>query len=78
MKIAKVTHDRENCIGCGACAAIAPDFWTMNDDGKADLIGGIRQGKKVVKVIKDKDIELNKEAADSCPVEVIKVEEDKN
>ena len=27
----KFFHDREGCIGCGACAAIDPDNWEMNE-----------------------------------------------
>ncbi|MEK6821544.1 MAG: ferredoxin, partial [archaeon] len=34
----KIQHDRPNCIGCGACAAVAPDYWEMSPvDGKSDL-----------------------------------------
>ena len=35
----QVQHDRPNCIGCAACAAVAPDFWTMHEDGKSDIVG---------------------------------------
>ncbi len=65
-------HDRPNCIGCGACAVVAPKFWEMNDDGKSDIINGEHKPNKwQEKVIEDKDFEINKEAAESCPVEVI-------
>ena len=65
-------HDRPNCIGCAACEAVTPDFWEMNEDGKAD----IKQGKNLDNEwqeldIEEKDFEANKEAADSCPVNVI-------
>ena len=33
----QIQHDRPNCIGCAACAAVAPDFWTMNEDEKSDI-----------------------------------------
>ncbi len=65
-------HDRPNCIGCGACATIAPKFWEMNDDGKSDIIGGASKPTGwQEKVIQEKDYDLNLEAAESCPVEVI-------
>ena len=65
-------HDRPNCIGCAACEAVTPDFWEMKEDGKAD----IKQGKNLDNEwqeldIEEKDFEANKEAADSCPVNVI-------
>ena len=27
----------ENCIGCGACTAIAPEYFEFNDDGYPSL-----------------------------------------
>jgi len=73
----KIEHDRPNCIGCGACAAVAPDFWTMNDkDGKSDLIGSVhvKEGNDVVKEELELDeLKGNKEAAESCPVNVIHI-----
>ena len=68
----KLEHDRPNCIGCGACVAVAPDFWEMNDDGKAD----IKKGKNrpdgwQERDIDEKDFQENKDAAESCPVNVI-------
>jgi ferredoxin len=76
-KTFKLLHDRENCIGCGACAVIAPDFWEMNDDSKSDIIGGKdRDDKWQEKKITDKDFEINLEAAESCPVEVIHIKDE--
>lgn len=65
-------HDRVNCIGCGACAAVAPDFWEMNDDGKSDIKGGKsrKDGWQELDISGD-DFEVNKQAAESCPVNVI-------
>jgi ferredoxin len=72
----RVTHDKESCIGCGACAAMAPDHWTMNDDGKANLIGSTGKGSKTFKIITEHDLAANEEAASSCPVEVIHIEDE--
>jgi ferredoxin len=58
----KIEQDREACIGCGACASICPDNWEMTDDGKA----------KPIK-IQLPEVGCNKEAADACPVQCIKV-----
>ena len=58
----KIVHDRDKCIGCGACAGICPDNWEMADDGKS----------------KPKNTELdsldcNQDAEDACPVNCIKI-----
>ncbi len=67
-------HDRDNCIGCGACEAVAPDFWEMKDDGKVMLKGGKKTGNGwYERDIKEKDFQINKDAADSCPVNVIHI-----
>lgn len=76
-KTFKLLHDRTNCIGCGACAVIADKFWEMNDDGKSDIINGVdRPDKWQEKQIPESDFELNLEAAESCPVEVIHIEDE--
>jgi len=70
----QIQHDRPNCIGCAACAAIAPDFWTMNEDGKSDIVGCAKREDGWEELdIGEKDYKLNKEAADSCPVNVIHI-----
>lgn len=70
-------HDRINCIGCGACATIAPKFWEMNDDGKSDIIGGKpKENGWQEKEINEEDYDINLEAAESCPVEVIHLVDD--
>ncbi len=73
----KIDHDRPNCIGCGACAAVAPEFWEMSAfDGKSDVKGSQREedGGEIVREtldIDDANYTKNKEAADCCPVNVI-------
>jgi len=73
----KVTLDRQNCIGAAVCAAIAPQFWQMNTDGKVDLLGGTKDsatGKIVLeKEVSTKELELLQDSARSCPVLVIEV-----
>lgn len=68
----KITYDREGCIGAGVCAAIADKFWVMNDDGKADLVGGTKNedGHWVLE-IDEADLELNKQSAEGCPALII-------
>ncbi len=59
----KIIHDREKCIGCGACAAVC-DNWEMAPDGKSRP-----------KQTEVKEAGCNKEAADGCPVNCIIIEE---
>ncbi len=70
----QIQHDRPNCIGCAACAAIAPNFWTMAEDGKSDIVNSkkLENGWEELD-LEEKDFTLNKEAADSCPVNVIHI-----
>ena len=73
----KLQHDKDNCIGCGACEAVAPDFFEMKDDGKVMLKGGKKIDNDWYEMeIKEKDFQINKDAADSCPVNVIHIVKD--
>lgn len=56
----------ENCIGCGACTAIAPEYFELNDDGYA---------KSKVEKVEEKDLNDVEEAAEGCPTSAIEVKE---
>ena len=74
VKKYQVQHDRPNCIGCAACAAVAPDFWTMDEDGKSDIVGCKKRDDEWEELdIEEKHYKENREAADSCPVNVIHI-----
>ncbi|MBN2454871.1 ferredoxin [Candidatus Woesearchaeota archaeon] len=64
--MAKLQHDKEKCIGCGACAAVAPDLFEMTAEGKA-------AAKK--EEISDAELGKAKEASAGCPVGAIKIDE---
>ncbi|MBI2597956.1 MAG: ferredoxin [Candidatus Diapherotrites archaeon] len=69
-----IEHHKDICIGCGACAAIEPKHWKMEGD-KSHLNGsqkkdGNPDGVWEIKEVEG-DLELNQEAADSCPVPCI-------
>ena len=55
----KINHDL--CIGCGTCEALCPQVFKLNKDGKAEVIN------------KD-DLDCARQAAESCPLQAIKVE----
>jgi ferredoxin len=59
-----IEFDREACIGAAACCAVAPENWIMREDGKPDLI---------YPEIGDDRLKENIEAAEVCPVLVIKI-----
>ena len=70
----KIIHYREKCIGCNSCVEYALDFWEMDEkDGKSNLIGSIKKKDVSILDVSLVDVEVNKKAAKSCPVGIIKV-----
>ena len=69
-------HKRNDCIGCGSCSLLAPGRFLMNEaDGKADLIGGEWKGEEfMVAKIEESECEAVKQAADACPMGIIRLE----
>ena len=51
----------EECIGCGACTAACDNF-------------EMKEGKAHPKQAEVEEVGCNKEAADICPVDAIKIE----
>ena len=73
--MAKIIYNKEECIGCGSCAAVCPDFWEMGDDMKLQLKNSVKNAEgKFELEIEKKDLACNEEAAQICPVQVIKIE----
>lgn len=70
--MAKITHEREKCIGCGSCAALCPKYWEMAQDGKSKLLNSTQNAEGNYE-IETEDVECNKEAADACPVQIIHI-----
>lgn len=75
--MAKITQNYDNCIGCGSCEAVCPKFWKMDyEKAKADLKEGKKNeqtGEFELEISGEEDIKCNQEAAEVCPVQVIKV-----
>lgn len=69
----RVEYARSECIGAGVCAAVNAVNFVMNAmDGKADLINSKQVGDKWILEV-DGDISALKEAAEGCPVRIIKI-----
>jgi ferredoxin len=60
----KVTVDKDKCIACGNCYDVCPDVFEGDDEGRSQ----VKKGAKL-------ELPCVKEAAESCPVEAITVEE---
>lgn len=60
-----ILHDQPGCIGCGACAAITPENWEM-----IEMNGEFKSRPKKTDLADD-EFSANKDAADTCPVNVI-------
>ncbi len=72
----RISHHRIKCIGCNYCVEVAPSNWIMNPaDGKSTLLESTQKKGIYIAVSTDDDFEANKEAAEVCPVKVIKVEQ---
>ena len=75
--MSKLRHLKNDCIACGACASIAPDFWKLDADGYASIIDYDGQdGDYFYKEISSEDVPDNQDAADLCPVNIIFVDEE--
>ncbi len=58
----KVVVNRDNCIGCGACEALCPEVFQIDDEGLSTAIS---------EEIKEELKENVTEAIESCPTSAI-------
>lgn len=61
----KAIVDQDECIGCGQCVEICPEVFDMDGDVAATIVD------EVPAELED----AAQEAADSCPVDCIAIEE---
>jgi len=58
----KVQINKEDCIGCGSCAAVCPSNFEIGEDGKARPIND-----------EIEDLGCNQIAAENCPAQAIQI-----
>lgn len=68
----KIILEIQKCIGCGSCEAVCSRFWKLQADGKVQLLGSKQNGENFE--LEVENIECNNEAAQSCPVQCIKIQ----
>ena len=74
----KIIQLKNECIMCGACAAICPEFFEMDEEGLAHMKGSIQNGDNWELLIDTENDKAHiQEAVDACPVSIIKIEEEK-
>ena len=74
----RVWIEREQCISCGLCASSCPDIFEMNpEDNKSQIIEKWRKdpSKNNEGIIPEELRGCAEQAAMSCPVSIIHVEE---
>ena len=60
----RVEVDKETCIGCGVCVALAPKYFKLGEDGKSEVIKP---------EVDPGDEDTVRTAAQSCPTGSIKI-----
>jgi ferredoxin len=71
----KVTIERDACVSCGMCWDTCPQFFEQNpDDSFSQVIEEFRIGSIATGSPVPDDEDCVREAADSCPVTIIKIE----
>jgi ferredoxin len=73
----KVTVDRANCTSCGTCWDTCPAFFEENpDDSFSQVMEKFRLNGDIGQGMSPQDLEACvTEAADLCPVQIIRLEE---
>jgi ferredoxin len=66
--VVRIRHDRERCVGSGACAFTLPDIFDQDEDDGRVLVLVERPGEEHRKAIED--------VAASCPVFALTIEND--
>ncbi len=71
----RVIYKKEKCIGCGSCVAVCPDFFELDEEGKAHLKKSTLAENSQEETLEIKQKGCLQDAVDVCPVQCIKIEE---
>jgi ferredoxin len=72
----KVVYKLNKCIGCGSCAAVCPDFFELDEEGKAHLKNSSFDKDRQEESLTVDKKDCFQDAADACPVQCIKIIEE--
>lgn len=69
----EIKQEHEKCIGCGACVAVDPDHWEIDDSSGRAVLKGSKtlDDEHKTQVLDVEDPGKAQEAADMCPVTCI-------
>lgn len=62
----KATINKDACIGCGACQAVAPTVFEIGEEGTAEV--------KSIEINEEMEDEV-KDAVEGCPTSAISIDE---
>ncbi|MEM5766399.1 MAG: ferredoxin [Candidatus Aenigmatarchaeota archaeon] len=66
----KILHEKDACIGCGACVAACEKFWGFKE-GKSNLKGAKKVGINFE--LEVEKLDCIKDSAEVCPVNCIHI-----
>jgi ferredoxin len=69
----KVALTPFECIGCGSCVDIAPAYFVMDENGKANLYGGRPEKDTIVTELFPGDDDALASVITSCPSRCISI-----
>jgi ferredoxin len=69
----RIEIDHEGCIACGVCYTLDTSHFESDKEGKSTVVGGETERSKSSGTFEDDEIEMAREAEESCPVSVITV-----
>ena len=69
----KVKVNQDACISCGACEAICPEVFNLNDEGLSE----VKEDQKNKEIKKDLQDQVN-DAISSCPTNAIEEVKEEN
>jgi ferredoxin len=74
----KITHQKDKCMGCLACATACEKYFGSDENGLAHLKGSKKNSKtgnyELECVVASKDKQALEDAESVCPVHIIHLE----